>query len=809
MHQPPAQPFPSAGSRHTSGLTSRLILNYVERAGGRGAVDAVLQRSGLAAYEDLLRDSTLWFDFHTKLALFEASGAVLGEGDIAWHIGRAAIELQAVAGLKVALRAFGSPRLAYNAIPSVSERFTRAHTTELLELNDQAASFRYFDSSGVGYHELDCRYTAGLLASVPTLFGSEHGQIAHKVCALDGAPECVYEVKWEGRNLAGTHIGAGLLGASLASVAMAVPRNWRAPLLAPAVGAVAVGRRVLARAERRRHTREVEFHEQEEAADRLGNSLRDLISDLRVEEVLRKIIENAQDAVIGREIAVVTTRGRRIEALGSARLDEPALASLEKWVAANFESLEAPRTERPLADVSELAQLAADPDVSLGGLHSVPLTFRGTRLGVLIALAHGSDAFLPKETAMLELYAAEASIALGNARFVERLEALARQDSLTGLLNHREFQLLLSRELEEAQGAEGVLSVVMLDLDDFKRINDEFGHAEGDRLLQAVANRLQAICGERKVAARLGGDEFAVVLRGRRKAQAERLMADFEDEIVPLGLEHGASWGIAEWPEAGPSQSLLLFNADRALYEVKAARRARSRRRAKRRVRGPAEAVDSHTAAGEHRRSLTAALARAVDAKDSYTRSHSETVAELCASVGNELGFEPAHLRKLRLAGLLHDVGKIGIADAILQKPGALTDEEYEIMKGHAADGHSILFSAELFDEALWVLRHHERLDGKGYPGGLKGDEIPLESRIILVADAFEAMTSDRPYRRGRAAAQALAELEEQAGTQFDGDCVTALAQILSASPRRNWERTAEMNAVALRRESATPTEGG
>lgn len=791
------EPSPSLSSwpRHTSGLTSRLVLNYVERAGGRSAVDAVLARCGLTAHEPQLRDPTLWFDFPTKLALFEAAGAVLGQDDVAWHIGRAAIELRAVAGLKVALRALGSPRLAYAAVPSVSERFTRAHRTELITLSDRVARFRYSDASGVGYHEADCRYTAGLLSSVPTLFGALPAQGRHRTCAVRGASECIYEVQWEGRNVIGTHLGAGLLGATAAGVAMTAPRRWRAPLVLPAIGAVIGARRAVDRSERRRRLLEVEVHDQEQAAERLTTSLRDLVSDLRIEEVLPKVIENAQDALLGREIAVVTTGGDGVRACGSERLGPRALAVLEAWVADNLESLDEPRTQRPLEEVPDLSGLASDPETPLGGLHSVPLAFRGARFGVLVALAHGSEAFLPKETAMLELYAAEASIALGNARFVARLEALARQDSLTGLLNHREFQNVLARELEQAQRHEEVLSVAMLDLDGFKRINDEHGHAEGDRLLQVVADGLNALCGDGEVAGRLGGDEFAVILRRQAAPEAERVMAGLDEELVSAGVDFGVSWGIAEWPKAGPSQSLLLYHADRALYEAKAARQDGTRRHARIRTGD----VDAALLASDHRRGLTAALARAVDAKDSYTRSHCETVAELCAATGHELGFDAPSVRKLRLAGLLHDVGKIGIADAILQKPERLTEEEYEVMKTHAPYGHSILFGAELFDEAHWVLRHHERIDGRGYPDGLSGDAIPLESRIILVADAFEAMTSDRPYRRGRAEAEALDDLRSHAGTQFDPECVAALARVLRHEPRGGRRGEKELAPVRRR----------
>jgi HD-GYP domain-containing protein (c-di-GMP phosphodiesterase class II) len=191
-------------------------------------------------------------------------------------------------------------------------------------------------------------------------------------------------------------------------------------------------------------------------------------------------------------------------------------------------------------------------------------------------------------------------------------------------------------------------------------------------------------------------------------------------------------------------------------------------------LQSPDEAEESR-----HRATLATALARAVDAKDAYTHSHCETVAELCAMIGHELGLDAAHLSRLRLAGLLHDVGKIGITDSILHKPGPLTAAEYEVMKTHPKLGHDIVVAAERHDEAHWILHHHERIDGAGYPDGLAGERIPLESRIILVADAFEAITADRPYRQHRTVDEAIAELRRAAGTQFDARCVAALERAI------------------------------
>jgi len=181
---------------------------------------------------------------------------------------------------------------------------------------------------------------------------------------------------------------------------------------------------------------------------------------------------------------------------------------------------------------------------------------------------------------------------------------------------------------------------------------------------------------------------------------------------------------------------------------------------------------------------LVDSLARAVNASDPFTRRHSETVAELCAAMGRELGLDEARVEELRVAGLLHDVGTIEIPASILAKPGALTAEELEVMRTHPALGRIIVNALGMERQAEWILHHHERIDGYGYPEGLRGAEIPLESRIIFVADAFEAMTASQSHRRGETDPEAIARLKRHAGTQFDPDCVEALERGLAGLAR-------------------------
>ena len=221
---------------------------------------------------------------------------------------------------------------------------------------------------------------------------------------------------------------------------------------------------------------------------------------------------------------------------------------------------------------------------------------------------------------------------------------------------------------------------------------------------------------------------------------------------------------------------MLINQADIALYEAK-------RNKLLAVIYRPAlETSSTETNAAlptPNQRTLAAALAHAIDAKDSGERNHCETVAELSVGIGQRVGISAAQLERLQLAGLVHDVGKIGLPDVILQKPGALESGERTELEQHVTIGHAILLAADLDTEAEWVLHHHERYDGTGYPAGLAGEEIPLASRVLAVADAFETMTGGRPYRSRLSTETALTELQDHSGSQFDPDCVEALADLL------------------------------
>jgi diguanylate cyclase (GGDEF)-like protein len=367
-----------------------------------------------------------------------------------------------------------------------------------------------------------------------------------------------------------------------------------------------------------------------------------------------------------------------------------------------------------------------------------------------------------------------AAIALYQRSVFRELAAmrLALTDPLTGLGNHRHFHERLEHDLTQAEEKGIPLTVCVLDIDNFKELNDRLGHPKGDRILAQVAGRLRQD-GE---AFRIGGDEFALLLPGRDEQEA---VAVAEGVLRRVGMLEVApdlairlSAGVVTYPQLGLERREIVEVADRALYLAKQHGKSRVR------VFHPDLAglpdVAGLGAAPDRKARLNAAasLAGAVDERDAYTGRHSYVVGELSARVARLLGLQMEEVELVRLAGSLHDLGKLAVPEEILRKPGVLSDDELLVLRRHPQIGYRMLRSLEVEPVSLWVLHHHERWDGRGYPHGLGGEEIPLGSRILFVADAYDAMTSDRVYRPRIDHDDAIAELERCAGTQFDPQVV-------------------------------------
>jgi diguanylate cyclase (GGDEF)-like protein len=360
-----------------------------------------------------------------------------------------------------------------------------------------------------------------------------------------------------------------------------------------------------------------------------------------------------------------------------------------------------------------------------------------------------------------------------------RAMRLALTDPLTGLGNHRSFHERLQRELVAAEEHGRPLAVCLVDFDDLKSINDRFGHPVGDLVLGQVASRLRQ-GGE---SFRLGGDEFAVLLPGLDERQATAVARSIVERVAAVYVEGvggvTVSAGVATYPTHGSGRDELIRLADSALYWAKKDGKNRVRAYAAESIlRANIEQVaDTPDRAAQYR--AAESLAKAVDERDAYTGSHSQRVGDYSARIARRLGADEPAVELTRLAGNLHDLGKLAIPEEVLRKESALSEAERLMLERHPQIGYRMLESLGVQPVAEWVLHHHERWDGDGYPNRIAGDQIPLGARIIFVADAFDAMTSDRAYRRAITERDALAELERCSGTQFDPTVVAALTEEL------------------------------
>jgi diguanylate cyclase (GGDEF)-like protein len=356
---------------------------------------------------------------------------------------------------------------------------------------------------------------------------------------------------------------------------------------------------------------------------------------------------------------------------------------------------------------------------------------------------------------------------------------LALTDPLTGLGNHRSFHERLQRELVAAEHEGSSLALCLVDFDDLKSVNDRYGHPVGDLVLGQVASRLRQ-GGE---AFRLGGDEFAVLLPRQDERQATAVARSIVERVAALDIEGvgpvTVSAGVATYPMHGSGRDELIRLADSALYWAKKDGKNRVRAYAAESIlRANLEQIaDTPDQAAQYR--AAESLAKAVDERDAYTGSHSQRVGEYSARIARRLGADDAAVELTRLAGNLHDLGKLAITEELLRKPDDLCEAERLMLERHPKIGYRMLESLGVRPVAEWVLHHHERWDGAGYPDRLAGDQIPLGARIIFVADAYDAMTSERAYSQAMSQEDALAELERCAGTQFDPAVVKALAEEL------------------------------
>jgi diguanylate cyclase (GGDEF)-like protein len=372
-------------------------------------------------------------------------------------------------------------------------------------------------------------------------------------------------------------------------------------------------------------------------------------------------------------------------------------------------------------------------------------------------------------------------------KYIKRLEWLASVDGVTGVYNHRYFQTKLEEEIVKANEGNSSLGMVMIDIDNFKKYNDTYGHKAGDVLLSKTSEIFMRETKERDIVCRYGGDEFVVLMPEANNhsilSVIERIRKVFNEmtdteEYCRLPKQVSLSIGYSIYPELAQTKDDLIMQADSALYQAKNMGRNNVQL-----YRDVFEDIKEFFDSDEQLFGGLRALLGTISAKDKYTLGHSERVMDYSVMIGEALGLNNEKLRIIKIAALLHDIGKVEIPEGLLNKSETLTSFELAIMRKHP--GYSVDILEPLSNMGLLIdsiKHHHESYDGRGYPNGIKGNDIPLEARILCVADSFDAMLSDRPYRKGMKMNDVIYELQKNSGTQFDPEIVNVFIDKLNAN---------------------------
>ncbi len=403
---------------------------------------------------------------------------------------------------------------------------------------------------------------------------------------------------------------------------------------------------------------------------------------------------------------------------------------------------------------------------------------------VLLAQKKGDSPYTTGDIQFLQSLMAVCAVTVKNSQTYETALNEARRDELTGLVSRRYFYELLDREFERSRDTSLALSI--LNIDDFKLYNQLYGTAEGDDALRRVAGILTASINESSHACRINGKEFALILPGFDIYSAKMLTESIVEQIGSINSSSGriysritVSAGICAAPYMAATSRELLKNAEAAVYSVKRAGKNAVLMYSDE-VRRQQAQQDSHVSGYSEHATTIYALTAAIDTKDHYTFRHSQSVSYYAGELAKAMGLDQRLVDISIEAGLLHDIGKIGIREDILCKTGPLTDEERQIMRSHVDNAVNIIRYLPSLDYVIpAVLSHHERYDGTGYPRKLAGEEIPITGRILCIADAFDAMTSIRGYRDPFTTARALNELQSEAGKQFDPVMVPLFVQLV------------------------------
>jgi diguanylate cyclase (GGDEF)-like protein/putative nucleotidyltransferase with HDIG domain len=405
----------------------------------------------------------------------------------------------------------------------------------------------------------------------------------------------------------------------------------------------------------------------------------------------------------------------------------------------------------------------------------LPLIAKGRVIGSFIVASKMPNAYSQRHIKLLEQLAFQIAMPLENSQLYAKAEKKARVDELTSLLNRRSLDEMLDTEISRHSRYGGVFTLAILDLDSFKSYNDRYGHLSGDKLLREVGHVIKSAIRNADHAFRYGGDEFAILLPQTNIDDALQVIERVREKIA-RGLDSGeihvtTSIGLASWPDDGISHTDIIAAADVTLYRAKRSGGNQSFCASG----AMASAMEVESTEGENNSpdgkimGIINAFSETADSKNIYTRNHSRKVAEYALALAKSLKLGADETKTLEVCALLHDIGKISISDTILTKTSDYTDEELEILRNHPQIGADIASRVpQMAACAGGILHHHERYDGNGYPDGLHGEDIPLESRIIAIADAFINMTYEKPESDRLSFERAIGQLKRNSGKQFD-----------------------------------------
>ena len=465
--------------------------------------------------------------------------------------------------------------------------------------------------------------------------------------------------------------------------------------------------------------------------------------------------------------------------------------------------------------ISESSNFLSNPYINNTSVAIFPLGHNGEKFGVFIVGDEKINMHINIYTIINKII----SMYFMNEHLSEMKNITSDVDGLTGLSSHRAFQEKLADEIKKSASLKTELAVVIFDVNSISKINRELGHAKGDEIIRTVADKIAQNVQDKSLVGRYGGDEIAVIMPTTTIDEAKyfaeyiaySLSCCLIDNVGPIRV----SIGISSYPKATHDQEKLLIMAEQAMYisqskgyqhgmativssqdfdfwddmALSSFASVLTKRHAQVGISFEEELVkkfhDEEIISQHHLLDVVTSLASAIDAKDTYTKGHSTGVARYSEALARAFGLEEKEIERIKLGAVLHDVGKIGIPEQILRKPTGLSDDEWQIMKQHPTIGVEKVIkpNRQLHDLIPIVKYHHERYDGKGYPEGIKGTDIPLAARIVSVADAYHALVSDRPYRKGMSIEDACKILQDGAGTQWDKELVRTFISIAPSLP--------------------------